>query len=1344
MAMNVSGSGDQASSDAAGFSERASVSQTENDTFDVFVSFVEPDREWAEGFLLAALRTSGIRSCTVDDFPIGMPLLEAASRAIESSDRVLLVLSPAYVSDRAQQFIALLGQHFGAEQMTWPVIPILLRPAELPLRLRVLNPVQATSRDEWGPVVERLCQDLGHPLIKEAVAPACPYRGMRPYEEDDKAAFHGREAEIEEALAHLRLNPWLFVVGASGSGKSSLIRAGLIPRLRQLHYEPTIMRPGSAPLTSLSNARIALTSGTDSGKRPLLFIDQLEEVFTATGDGTDSVSQTFWRGLQSAMEVAPTRIVATVRADYYPQLMSSNIWPVVQQHRMEIVPLTGHALRESIVAPAETVGVYVESSLVDKLIEDSDKQPGSLPFLQETLVLLWERLEYRFLPMSAYEALVLPRVRYGDPPRTGLQVAMANRADAVMSALPSDEARLIAQRTFLRLVQFVEGREDVRRQQSRDSLASADDDPELYATTLNTLIAAHLLTATASESDSTTQVDLSHEALILGWPSLREWINQRRTAELTRRELEAAARTWIRLGKGQGGLLDDVELREAERWRSSTDAAQLGASPAVEELLSASWVAIRQDQQRRRRTDRIFRGLSAALAVFLVAAVLLGLAARQQTKQAVSERATAKSGELAITAATMPETQLDRALLLSQEAVRLRPTPRSYGSELAALRSNPRIIRIVHFDAPLTAMARSSDGTLLAVGDILGKVTLINSQSAHEIQHTMSIRGRVHSVAFSPDGAFVAAAGSAGVVQEWSTADGSAHGPPMTGHTGSVRAALYSPNGRWIVTGGIDNRVILRPRGPGSVRILAGHRDWVNALAFTTDSRYLISASGRTEHASTDGRILIWDTESGRQVRALPDQGDAVRGLALVHDQTLAAAGADGRVRVWDLKSGARERVLTGHKDRVFGVAFSADGSVIASAGRDGQIRLWGRTGRQVVPPLLGHGTAVRAVVALDDLEFVTAGEDGRLIFWAPTDMNRSRLLRVIDDPSRPVRAVTVNVETDLIAEGNDDGLVTLRRGTDLMPVGVHIQTGRNPIWGIAFSPRGDKVATTTSTGVLQLWDTRTGRSLAGPIETREIGPVVAISPDGAVIATGGYSNTIRLWNNQLDALGSPLVGHTNPIAALVFRQGDGALISAGFDDRMWLWSGIQGAVKGLPTTGRMLAASTSPFESLAICQSGKVAYTGDTEGFILMWDTSSTNVSRVGRPLLKGHSAPITAMKCSQDSHSLLSADEAGVVRLWDLTNGAREIGELGRGAPAHAGVVAPSGDRFLVGTDAGMTEWLIDPKGWAGVGCQVAGRNLQLSEQRDYVERDEYAPTCLGLPSPPPAAPAPPPDGP
>ena len=184
---------------------------------------------------------------------------------------------------------------------------------------------------------------------------------------------------------------------------------------------------------------------------------------------------------------------------------------------------------------------------------------------------------------------------------------------------------------------------------------------------------------------------------------------------------------------------------------------------------------------------------------------------------------------------------------------------------------------------------------------------------------------------------------------------------------------------------------------------------------------------------------------------------------------------------------------------------------------------------------------------------------------------------------------------------------------------------------------------------------------------------------DTATTFTSGTTNSPRsprLW-----------WATTTVIAALAFREADGALISAGFDSKnMDVGRSSRRGQRFAGQPAKCSPASTSPFESLAVCQSGKAAYTGDSDGDILMWDTSSTIASRIGRPLLKGHSAPITAMKCSEDSHSLLSADEAGVVRLWDLTNGGREVGQLGRGAPAHAGAVVPAGGQFLVGTDTGM----------------------------------------------------------
>ena len=515
----------------------------------------------------------------------------------------------------------------------------------------------------------------------------------------------------------------------------------------------------------------------------------------------------------------------------------------------------------------------------------------------------------------------------------------------------------------------------------------------------------------------------------------------------------------------------------------------------------------------------------------------------------------------------------------------------------------------------------------------------------------------------------------------------------------------------------------------------------MNALAFTADSRLLITGGGRTEQKSEDGRVLVWDLQSAALVRALPDQGDAVRGLAVASDGALATAGADGRVRLWTLPTGSGGTVIARHQSRAFSVAFLQQGNVIASASRDGQILLVDRSGKAVGPAMLGHDAAVRALVGLGEDQLATVGVDGRLLVWR-VDAAPSRLARAVEVPNRPVRAVATNPTGDLVAVGNDDGDVMIRPATDLRAAGIVIRTGPNPVWGLAFGPAGE-LATTSSTGTLQLWDAQTGQPRVGPVETGSIAAVVAISADGRTIATGGQDNLVRLWDSRLLSVGRPLAAHTRPIEALAFRSSDGGLVTAGYDGTLWLWTGV-GADANVPPQGRRLAASTSPFASVALSPDGTTVVTGDIDGAILFWDAASVGASRAGRPLLLGHAAPVSAVQYTSDGTSLLSADEKGAVRLWDLSAGPREVGELGRGAPARTALLLAAQDRFLVGTDTGLTAWVTAPAEWAATACDVAGRNLRAQEQQDYLGRASYAPTCPDLPPPPEPAAAPAGDGP
>jgi formylglycine-generating enzyme required for sulfatase activity len=590
--------------------------------YDVFVSYADTDRAWVEGYLLDALAEAGVRCHSEAAFALGVPRLLEFERAIQQSKRTLIVLSPAYLSDGFGQFTDLLMQSFGAESGTWPVIPLIIAPMTLPPRLAMLNPLRATDLKGQRAIVERLCKEFQRPVPSAVAKPPCPYPGMVPFGEADSSRYFGREDQVRDLLERLRLHPFLAVIGPSGSGKSSLVFAGLLPALRESglfgagEWLVRVLRPGATPLQALAatlsnsadnldQAMLTLLGSQPGSTRLLLVVDQFEETFALAG--VEAIP--FQQALLDLAEVARCFVVLTVRADFYADLMTSPLWQRVQAHRTEVVPLDTDGLRRAIVRPAEDVGVYIETALVERLVVEAAGEPGALPLIQETLVLLWERLERRCLPLRAYEALVPPRNAVGaahDTGRTGLQVAIARRADAALADLPPAQ-QVIARRILMRLIQFGEGRADTRRQQPIDALGSLGDDPKQFDQTIRHLADSRLLTlsgeANTGQHNSdirspdaghrpSVRVDIAHEALIGGWPTLQSWLAERRELEQTRRWLEAKAIEWMHMGERSGGLLDEAELPGAERWLHNPAAADLGYAEMLPRFVAASRAAI--------------------------------------------------------------------------------------------------------------------------------------------------------------------------------------------------------------------------------------------------------------------------------------------------------------------------------------------------------------------------------------------------------------------------------------------------------------------------------------------------------------------------------------------------------------------------------------------------------------------------------------------------------------------------------------------------------------------------------------------------------------------------------
>ncbi len=479
--------------------------------------------------------------------------------------------------------------------------------------------------DWWMPVLfTRLEDGRVFDLAAMLPPPPCPYPGMVPFRAEDTRFFYGREGEIQQMLDHLRHQRLLLVIGPSGSGKSSLIAAGLLPRLeKSTYFAPGFwlvrtMRPLDHPLAALAaclegdisepeQAVTTLLTVHAPAQRLLLVIDQFEEAFSLADKAE---RQQLMTALQILRRNPQCALVIALRADFYPDLMNCELWPVDPGQRLEVAVLRGDALRQAIRQPAAGVEVEIDEALIERLLADAAGEPGALPMLQETLVLLWERMRRRQITLSAYEQL-------GDGERSGLAVAVARKADATVAELTPAE-QMVAQRIFLRLIQFGEGRRDTRRQLPAADLRSAADNSPAFERTLEHLARNRLLTLSGEEGDASRRVDISHEALISDWPRLQEWLRERKEAELMRRRLEDKAKEWVRLGRGEGGMLDKEELAEVDDWLAGQGANELGASAALLALVEASRKAINPGWSRQGAVAVIVGAVSfAALAAWV-------------------------------------------------------------------------------------------------------------------------------------------------------------------------------------------------------------------------------------------------------------------------------------------------------------------------------------------------------------------------------------------------------------------------------------------------------------------------------------------------------------------------------------------------------------------------------------------------------------------------------------------------------------------------------------------------------------------------------------------------------
>ncbi|HEX4703452.1 MAG TPA: hypothetical protein VH352_15095 [Pseudonocardiaceae bacterium] len=1195
----------------------------------------------------------------------------------------------------------------------------------------------------------------------------CPYPGLAAFTVSQARWFFGREqltAQLVRRLAVAGGLP-LFVVGVSGAGKSSLLRAGLVPALLRgdIPVEGSAdwlyaqVRPGGRPLVELVT-RMAVLAGrpagaalaevsahperfavlvrqaarihaTKLGQRGvagpvLLVVDQFEEIFTECRDDVERAC--FLKALLAAARrvgdhrTAPAALVVLgLRADFFPACAGEpDLATILQDNQFLVGPMSPPELRCVVTGPAAAVGLTLDPGLVDLIVDDlgpSGYEPGALPLLAYALAATWAGRRGRTMTLASYRV------------SGGVRGAIATAAEAMYTAMSGPE-RQITRTLLLRLVAVGDNVDDTRRRVPRATLTSGDARADAM---LQRLLLTRLVTITEDDD-----VEIVHEALLRAWPRLTEWLNTDRAGLLVHRQLSDAAKLWSDAGRDRYSLYAGARLAGLRAWldQRADRAAQL--SEIERDFVRASVAAEAEERERVRLNTRRLRRRVAALAVLVVITMVATAIALWQQQVANGQRAdalrqkvVAQSREYAAESLSAGSNDSRRSMLLALAAWQGAPTTEEARSALLSAQTSPYAGSLGPTAGRLWRVAITPDGGIAALATYEGIVTLWDTTTHRQIVQLAGYDGTNPDVEFSPDGRVLAVTGTGRSLRLW-----------------DVRT---------------DRLIRKLPVDAGPV-------------AFSSDGASLVTVAS--------GSVTLWNVATGQKTRTINDPAYAYS-VAISHDGTLIATGdVNGDIRLWQTATGTLSGVLSGHTKSVTSVDFDHDDTMLASGSADGTVRLWNvaRRASANVPVLTpqGGGEYIDQAVFSPDGDYVAAG----------LDRARTTVLWRISDGA-VVMTLVGHTQAVISVAFSADGHTLLSGGLDQTAILWHVQNTYlfqpDPVNGVAFSPNGLFMAS-SSGQVVTLWDPRRRvpiRTLSASIGGT---PSVAFSADSRSVAAADQDGTVRVWDVGTGTLtrtftlgggmvptfvafspdgrtmavsGGPTVAaitsRTAPLPyTFVVRQWDvtsGAVLSttsyiihdAGKDpypstlpvfapDSQLLaipltngYLDLRQARTGTPV-GQIAVSPGTVTAPLAFSSDGSLLAIGSTDRTLRVWNVATRK--QIGTPMA-GQNGVIDGVAFLPGNHVLAStSDYDSTVRLWDVSHDTA-LAVIQGAAGTFNGMAVQPGGGLIAGaaTNDAVDVWSTDTNSVVSMLCTALNGTQSIVAAWTAMGRDPaQAPHC------------------